>query len=137
MHQSKRCGRGSPSSAKTVEASTATSGSRTSQGARWAAQAFYGGLFGWTFTPFEGEQPYFTIQNGERTNGGMRSPQPGEPPNWLVYFATEDTDASVAKVEELGGTKMIEPFDFPMGRIGIVADPQGAAFAFYAGQLDP
>ena len=67
----------------------------------------------------------------------MRAPQPGEPPNWLVYFATLDTDASVAKVEELGGTKMIEPFDFPWGRIGIVADPQGAAFAFYAGQLDP
>jgi predicted enzyme related to lactoylglutathione lyase len=40
-------------------------------------------------------------------------------------------------VEELGGTKMIEPFAFPMGRIGIVADPHGAAFAFYAGQLDP
>jgi uncharacterized protein len=102
-----------------------------------AAQAFYGGLFGWTFNPFEAEQPYFTIQNGERNNGGMRAPQPGEPPNWLVYFATEDTDASVAKVEELGGTKMIEPFDFPMGRIGIVADPQGAAFALYAGQLAP
>jgi uncharacterized protein len=102
-----------------------------------AAQAFYGGLFGWTFTPFEGEQPYFTIQNRGATNGGMRSPQPGEPPNWLVYFATDDVDASVAKLEQLGGKKMVEPFDFPMGRIGIVADPQGAAFALYAGELEP
>jgi predicted enzyme related to lactoylglutathione lyase len=102
-----------------------------------AAQAFYGGLFGWTFTPFEGEQPYFTIQNGERPNGGMRAPQPGEPPNWLVYFATDDADGSMAKVEELGGNKLAGPFDLPIGRIAIAQDPQGAAFALYAGDLAP
>jgi len=102
-----------------------------------AAQAFYGGLFGWTFQPFEGEQPYFTIHNGEGSNGGMRAPQPGEPPNWLVYFATEDTDGSLGKAQELGGNTLAGPLDLPMGRIGIAQDPQGAAFALYAGDLQP
>src|SRR5436190_1275946 len=61
-----------------------------------AAQAFYGGLFGWTFDAFEGGgMPYFTIKVGGANNGGMRPPQPGEPPNWLVYFGTDDTDASL------------------------------------------
>jgi uncharacterized protein len=103
-----------------------------------AAQAFYSGLFGWSYTPFgEGGPPYFTIQNGDANNGGMRNPQPGEPPYWLVYFGTEDTDASVAKAEELGGKRVIDPFDFPAGRIGILQDPQGAVFAVFAGDLEP
>ena len=103
-----------------------------------AAQAFYGDLFGWTFDAFEGsEMPYYTIKNGEANNGGMRAPQPGEPPNWLVYFGTEDTDASLAKVQEGGGSALGPAMDLPMGRIGIAQDPQGATFALYAGQLEP
>ena len=69
--------------------------------------------------------------------GGMRTPQAGEPPNWLVYFATDDADGSMAKVEELGGNKLAGPFDLPMGRIAIAQDLQGAAFALYAGDLAP
>ena len=29
------------------------------------------------------------------------------PPNWLVYFAVEDTDATVEKAKELGGTQVV------------------------------
>ena len=43
----------------------------------------------------------------------------------------------MAKVEELGGNKLAGPFDLPMGRIAIAQDPQGAAFARYAGDLAP
>ena len=62
--------------------------------------AFYGDLFGWTTSPMEGgELPYLVISNGGRSNGGIRPPMPPEaPPFWLVYFATDDLDATLAKV---------------------------------------
>jgi uncharacterized protein len=104
-----------------------------------AAAAFYRELFGWTITPFEGSpEPYLTIRNGEPNNGGMREPSPPDtPPHWLVYFATEEIEAALARVGELGGATVAGPIDIAMARIGIVADPQGAAFALYAGQLEP
>jgi len=103
-----------------------------------AAQAFYGGLFGWEFSAFEGlEFPYFGIRNGDANNGGMRPPQPGEPPYWLVYFATDDTDASIAKAGELGGSPLGRVMELPMGRIGVARDPQGGVFALYGGDLEP
>lgn len=103
-----------------------------------AAPGFYGALFGWTVQPFEGsETPYQVIQNAGRGNGGMREKTPQEPPYWLVYFGSDDIDASLARVTELGGKLVAGPF--PMGDIGKVAmaqDPQGAIFALYAGQFE-
>src|SRR5438093_267935 len=72
------------------------------------AKSFYGGLFGWEWGEFEGSpEPYFVITNQGHQNGGVRGlAQPGIPPNWLVYFAVEDIDAALAKVQELGGTSV-------------------------------
>ena len=95
-------------------------------------------LFGWNISPFEGSpEPYLSIKNGDANNGGIREVRPGEPPHWLVYIATEDIDAGLAKVEELGGTKIAGPIDIQVAKIGIVQDPQGAVFALYAGDLEP
>ncbi len=104
-----------------------------------ASKAFYGELFGWTFDPLEGGPgPYFVIRNGDHGNGGIRELQePGVPPHWLAYFGADDTDAALAKVEELGGGKMAGPFDIPTGRIAVVHDPQGAPFALYGGEFQP
>jgi hypothetical protein len=104
-----------------------------------ASAAFYSGLFGWTVAPFAASpEPYLSIKNGEANNGGIRPlSTPGVPPNWLVYFGTDDIDAALAKVQELGGTKIDGPIDIGIAKIGIVADPQGAIFALYAGQLEP
>lgn len=104
-----------------------------------ASTAFYGDLFGWAIAPREASpQPYLGIKNGDANNGGIRelSP-PGAPPHWLVYLGTSDVDAALAKVEELGGTKMAGPIDIQIAKIGIVQDPQGAVFALYAGALEP
>ena len=98
--------------------------------------SFYRGLFGWTVEPFEGgAMRYITIKNGDASNGGIRETQPQEPPNWLAYFAVDDVDSAIAKIGELGGGTIAGPFDLPMGRIGIVRDPQGAVFALYSGEL--
>jgi predicted enzyme related to lactoylglutathione lyase len=104
-----------------------------------ASKAFYSSLFGWSVEPFEGgPQPYLTIKNGDGNNGGIRElDSPGPPPHWLVYFAIDDIDEGLAKVEQLGGTKHAGPIDIGVAKIAVVADPQGAIFALYAGQLEP
>ena len=40
-------------------------------------------------------------------------------PNWLV----ESVDAAVVRVRDAGGRMLHEPFDIPVGRVAIVADP--------------
>jgi predicted enzyme related to lactoylglutathione lyase len=77
------------------------------------------------------------IVNGDKGNGGIRPGSAGAPPNWLVIFATEDIDSGIAKVEELGGTKLVGPIDIKIAKIAVVQDPQGAVFALYAGELQP
>lgn len=102
-----------------------------------ASRDFYGQLFGWTFEPLEGGPgPYFVIRNGEQGNGGLRELQePGVPPHWLAYFGARDVDPALARIEELGGGRMAGPFPIPTGQIAVVHDPQGAAFALYAGEF--
>ena len=50
------------------------------------------------------------------------------PAHWSVYFGASDTDASVAKVVELGGSIIHPPKDTLYGRLAHCADPNGAAF---------
>ena len=50
------------------------------------------------------------------------------PAHWAVYFASDDTDAAVAKATDLGGQLLMPPMDTPFGRVAGVSDPQGAAF---------
>jgi hypothetical protein len=103
-----------------------------------ASTAFYGDLFGWTTDAMEGGPfPYLVIKTRDgRSNGGIRPQMPQEPPYWLVYFGIEDIEAGVAKVEELGGSKLAGPMSIGPGQIAIVQDPQGAVFALYAGEYD-
>ena len=102
-----------------------------------ASAAFYGELFGWKVADFEGmAERYMGIDNAGRHNGGMRALAPPTPPSWLVYFGVEDLDASLAKLDELGGTKLAGPIDITMAKLAVVADPQGAVFALYAGALE-
>jgi uncharacterized protein len=103
-----------------------------------AAQEFYSALLGWSTQPFgEGPDPYLVVMNGENGNGGIRPAPDGMPPNWTVYFATDDVEKGMAKVQELGGTVHAGPIDIGIAKIAIVADPQGGMLALYAGELQP
>ncbi|HEY4452072.1 MAG TPA: VOC family protein [Solirubrobacteraceae bacterium] len=103
-----------------------------------ASSAFYSALFGWDVQELpDMEERYLAIKNGEANNGGMRALTPGTPPAWLVYFGIEDIDAGIARVEELGGAKLIGPIDIRIAKLAVVQDPQGALFALYAGELEP
>jgi predicted enzyme related to lactoylglutathione lyase len=105
---------------------------------RAAAEEFYGRVFGWTFEDEDGmPENYGTIKNRDRDNGGIRAPDAGEPPNWLVYFGTDDVERTLARAEELGGTRVAGPVALPGGSFGVVRDPQGATFALFGGRFDP
>jgi uncharacterized protein len=102
-----------------------------------ASASFYSQLFGWEYEEMPGEERYLVIKNAGANNGGMRALTPPAPPSWLTYFAVADLDASLAKLRELGGSVFAGPIDIGMAKIAVVADPQGAVFTLYAGELEP
>jgi uncharacterized protein len=100
-----------------------------------AAQAFYTALFGWKpETKDMGPMGLYRVQtiDGKQAGGMMKSPQPGMPPCWCVYFATLDLAASTAKAKELGAQPICE--DMPIEGVGtfsFLTDPVGAGFALF------
>ncbi|MEU8674070.1 VOC family protein [Streptomyces sp. NPDC048560] len=55
---------------------------------------------------------------------------PAEMPSYfLSYFAVADCDRAAETVVTLGGRVTAPPFDIPYGRMAVVQDDQGAAFA--------
>jgi predicted enzyme related to lactoylglutathione lyase len=103
------------------------------------ATAFYARALGMgaKASDVSGEVAYTEFQVAGATVGGMMSmdgPQwPADlPPHWMVYFATADCDATVEKIEQLGGSVSVPPTDIPVGRFAIAADPNGAFFSVIA-----
>jgi predicted enzyme related to lactoylglutathione lyase len=86
----------------------------------------------------DSDPPYLVISTADgHSNGGIRAPMPPEaPPFWLVYFATDDIEATAGRVSELGGNILAPPMDIGIAKIAVVQDPQGAVFALYDGRLD-
>jgi predicted enzyme related to lactoylglutathione lyase len=102
------------------------------------AIAFYGDVVGWGSQSWEdGETPYTMWLKGEMPVGGImllpeEAQSQGAPPHWLPYIGTPDVDETVAKAIELGATVYMAGMDIPdVGRIAVLADPQGAVFAVY------
>jgi len=100
------------------------------------AKQFYSGLFGWDLMPGEKDPSgYLHIKNGEQFIGGIppvREQTRNAPPHWLVYFWVEDVDASTKKAQELGARVYAPPMTIEgVGRMAVVADPQGAVFALF------
>jgi predicted enzyme related to lactoylglutathione lyase len=103
-----------------------------------AARAFYGGLLGWEGEPAGPEQGgYATMRLDGAAVAGIVPQGPdqrgaGVPPAWLSYVSVEDADATAAHAADLGGSVLVPAFDVgTVGRMAVVADPQGAAFALW------
>lgn len=99
-----------------------------------AARHFYMQLFGWTAELQQmGPMTYIVFMNSGTAAGGlyrMTEDWDNVPPNWLVYFAVEDCDETVAEAKELGAVVRVMPSDIPnVGRFSVIEDPQGAVFA--------
>ena len=101
-----------------------------------AAADFYTAVIGWGTRDWEGsEMPYAVWMNGETPVGGFMQLPPeaaaGAPPHWMAYVSTPDAEACGRRAGSLGG-KVLNMLDLPdIGRLAIVADPQGAVFTAY------
>lgn len=103
------------------------------------AKEFYKVLFPWDYTddPMPEGGSYTMINKGEASVGGLFELSPemaqmGAPPNWTSYVSVADAEATAAKIKELGGQLIKEPFDvMEAGRMAVCADPTGAVFALW------
>jgi predicted enzyme related to lactoylglutathione lyase len=105
------------------------------------AAAFYGDLFGWTTESF-GEATMFRLpgfvggepeQPVSREVVAVMTPaRDGEPARWDVDFWIADADAAAARAAELGGALVAGPYDTPIQRQAVLADPTGATFTVSA-----
>jgi uncharacterized protein len=98
------------------------------------AQGFYTELLGWETEVFKpGEADYTMISSGGRTHGGFGTAMEGAPPpHWLSHVAVEKLEETIEKAKAAGGNVAAGPFDMSeVGRIAIIADPQGAYVSAY------
>lgn len=105
------------------------------------AAGFYAELFGWEMeVAGDAEAPeYVVIHNRGKMNGGimpMSEAHGDAPPHWLPYFTVTSADEAAEKARALGGAVMLEPANIGGGRIAVLADGQGVAFAVFEGETD-
>jgi predicted enzyme related to lactoylglutathione lyase len=108
-----------------------------------AAEAFYRDVVGWNVgdSGQEGVDYRILSAGNEGVGGLMQLTQgmtdQGARPVWLGYIAVEDVDATVAAILDLGGGVHMPAMDMPdVGRIAMVADPQGVPFYVMRGSSE-
>lgn len=98
-----------------------------------SAEAFYREVFDWgteTTDMPNGTYTSFLVE-GQAVAGMMeiQAEWGPVPPNWSIYLAVNDVDASLARAVAMGGAVQMEPMDVPnVGRFALLSDPQGAMF---------
>jgi uncharacterized protein len=95
------------------------------------AKGFWRGVFGWAFGDSAmPEFEYYMVQTGPDQGGAVYKVQEGEK-GPIVYFDTDDIDASIAKVREHGGQAADKQ---PIPHVGWFArctDTEGNSFSLY------
>ena len=99
------------------------------------AKAFYGSLLGWEATeiPMGPDFTYVMFNLGESL-GAALSPvgEDMKPGDVILYFDSDDLDADMARVSELGGQVLMARQDIPgFGSLGLFLDPTGNRVAFW------
>ncbi|QFG24302.1 VOC family protein [Actinomadura sp. WMMB 499] len=104
-----------------------------------ACKRFFGTLFGWaSFTiasDLFGDYEVFTLRPGDVLGvAGMQAlADEATPPAWTPFFHGADVDATARAVLAAGGMELLPATSAStIGRFGIYADPEGAAFAVWA-----
>jgi predicted enzyme related to lactoylglutathione lyase len=98
------------------------------------AQDFYTRLFGWETEVFKpGEADYTMISSAGQSHGGFGKAMEGAPPpHWLSHVRVENLEDTVEKAKAAGGRLAAGPFEMgEVGRVAIIADPQGAFLGAY------
>jgi predicted enzyme related to lactoylglutathione lyase len=99
-----------------------------------AAKAFYTDVFGYGVEEMGGDGFHYAgLTLGGKAVAGvgeLPAAAPADvPAMWTTYFSTADTDATVAKATELGGSVVTEATDSAFGRMATLRGPEGEVFA--------
>jgi len=99
-----------------------------------AAGQFYSEAFGWQIQPMP-EMNYTTFESEGGPGGGFNPVSQQNPAGTvLVYISSDDIEASLKKIESLGGTIMVPKTEIPqVGWFAIFADPTGNQVGLYTG----
>jgi hypothetical protein len=94
---------------------------------------FYEEVFGWSTSTMSDtpEFRYTTLGKDESALAGVMDGSGflgDTPSHWHFYVEVADTDATLAKAKELGGTEVTAADDTPYGRLATIADPSGVPF---------
>jgi len=95
---------------------------------------FYKDVFGWEpeTAADEADFRYTLLPIGDGENAGVMDASAwlpeAAPAHWTMYVCVDDVDASLARVNELGGTTVVAGEDTPYGRLATAADSTGALF---------
>jgi predicted enzyme related to lactoylglutathione lyase len=102
------------------------------------AKTFYTELLGWKIETWKpGAMDYPMISAGGQQHGGFGPAQGGAPPHWLGHVLVEDADETAARAEAAGGRIVAPAMDIPdVGRMVVIADPQGGAISAFSPQTD-
>jgi predicted enzyme related to lactoylglutathione lyase len=95
-----------------------------------AACAFYGELFGWSFSdalPADAPGSYLIATLDGRDAAAITSGDAG----WSTYVAVEDADAACARVSAAGGSVVDSPPPNPGGRAVVCTDATGATIRLW------
>jgi predicted enzyme related to lactoylglutathione lyase len=93
------------------------------------SKAFYGNVFGWTFTDYG---PVYCEFTDGRLTGGFTTLGPMRPGGPLVILYADDLAGTQARVEA-AGAKIVKPvFAFPGGRRFHFEDPDGYELAVWS-----
>ena len=103
-----------------------------------AASAFYTRVLPWSAQPFSPGSPYLIFMNasGRPLAGAMTLADDaralGTIPHWRGYIGAADVDATVAQALRLGARILMPAQDMPaVGRVAMLADPEGARFGVF------
>jgi predicted enzyme related to lactoylglutathione lyase len=89
-----------------------------------ALAEFYKALFGWEPASFDPD--YRLVDLGEGVGGGLMRCRDDMPSYVTIYIAVDDLEATLAKVEELGGKPLLPPTPIPgVGAFALFQDPEG------------
>lgn len=104
---------------------------------------FYSSLFGWSFQPMAAgdDRAYWVIGHAGAASGhggGVHELPADEAatPVWLPYFTVESVPAATETAAAAGGSVRVDPLRAGAGTIAVVADPTGALFGLFEGEVD-
>ena len=100
-----------------------------------AQKAFYNALLGWQVNevPMGDDFTYVMFNSGVDLNVALSPVGDGvKPGDVILYFHSDDLDADMARVSELGGQVILPRQDVPgFGALGMFLDPTGNRVAFW------